>query len=439
MMSATPSVRSIAVNQGVYNIREAYSGKRVEAIAADALGALTRDVPLSLRERATALAIGVLLLVPIVNAVAMLILMDMHSNHLKLDGLDVKARALLRLYQLEVMGRAAVITDNFEPNAAMLQFDLDAALQKYPVDKEPRELCKLFGWAGIDAETLHTSFFDAVGLKKYEDQRDTAQYVKAKDQLSRLNSYFVQKRKQVERGTQAETRLIEQFKKSVDKIIDADRGCIDQVLSQLQEIMLDIAADDFGDGEQGSMLLRAGHELCKYRMDLLKEICIRQNPAQDHMADLQLLIVEKAAEALGIQGSIARVGAQFNNLVGDEEYRDNRVNRAADIFWDRYKPLEYLAEQLKTGDGNMNALRNELNQWAKAHYGIDEEETVLNARLVKNYNPKEFSDFVNGAEWTPAATFLILEAAGLASAKPTTGIRPYSSYFRAYFSYLLRA
>ncbi len=341
---------------------------------------------------------------------------------------DRKTEALIRLRQIEVMGNADEITGKFEAKAQMLQFNLDAVLQRYPAGQDPIALCSFFHWAEAD-EFKWGPFITAIRLEQFEDLRGSDQYVMAKDLLGRLNSYFAQKKAQVIVGSQAEIHLKEQFKESVDKIIDAYRNCIDQMVLQLQELMLNIIADDFttmhrDNRQQERMLFRAGHELCKYRMNLLKEICIRQNPIEQHEADLELAIMKELSDALddvlGMHGSIFKIGSQYINLLDDVHYRAYLV---LCVFWEEYQPLEYLAEQLKTAHGNINILRNELSTWAMTHYGIEDEDaehpakTDMNPRLVENYNPNTFSDFINGGEWTSAATFLLLEAAGLVSEK----------------------
>jgi hypothetical protein len=340
--------------------------------------------------------------------------------------LDRKAEALTRLCQIEALGDK--LTDMFEAKAKMLQFNLDKALQRYPVDQEPYALCSFLDWAEVNL-FKKISFRIVISLEKFKDIRSTDQYVMTKDLLSRLNSYFAQKRAQVIVGSPAELHLKEQFRHSVDKIIDASRDCIDQMLLQSQELMLNFIADDFtaihsGDKQQGRVLFRAGHELCKYRMNLLKEICIRQNCNEQHVADLELAILKELSTALddilGMQGSIFKIGTPYINLLDNVSYRASLVLRE---FLNAYKPLEYLVKQIKTPHGCMNNLRNELNTWAKTYYGIEEEdadhpaETDMNPRLVENYNPDTFSDFVYNGEWTLAATFLLLERAGLISQK----------------------
>ncbi len=337
-----------------------------------------------------------------------------------------KTEALTRLRQIEALGDK--LAGKFEAKAEILQFNLDKALQRYPVDQEPTALCNFLDWAEVDLFKKIT-FRVVILLEKFEAIRGTDQYVMTKDLLSRLNSYFDQKREQVIVGSPAELHLKEQFKASVDKIIDASRDCIDQMVLQLQELMLNFMADDFtaiqsGDQQQGRLLFRAGHELCKYRMNLLKEICIRQNCHEEHVADLELAILKELSSALddivGMQGSIFKIGTPYIRLLDDVHDRAYQVLRE---FLNEYKPLEYLLKQLKTPHGCMNNLRNELHTWALTHYGIEDEdedhpaETDMNPRLVENYNPHKFSDFINAAEWTLAATFLLLEARGLITQK----------------------
>jgi hypothetical protein len=121
-------------------------------------------------------------------------------------------------------------------------------------------------------------------------------------------------------------------------------------------------------------------------------------------------------DILGMQGSIFKIGTPYIRLLENVPDRAYQVLR---VFLEEYQPLEYLLQQLKTPHGCMNNLRNEIHTWALTHYGIEDEdedhpaETDMNPRLVENYNPDTFSDFINAGEWTLAATFLLLEAKGL--------------------------
>ncbi len=70
-------------HQGICNIRDALNGNRIESILTDTANApTTRNLPLSFGARVTALATGILLFVPVINAIALIILRCKNSDFL---------------------------------------------------------------------------------------------------------------------------------------------------------------------------------------------------------------------------------------------------------------------------------------------------------------------------------------------------------------------
>ncbi|MBS0607233.1 MAG: hypothetical protein JSR57_09805, partial [Verrucomicrobia bacterium] len=102
----------------------------------------------------------------------------------------------------------------------------------------------------------------------------------------------------------------------------------------------------------------------------LKEILVRQNPGQAHMADLERVATQRVAEALGMQGNIFAAGARYGHVLGNV---DEAVNRAVQTFLDEYKPMEHLLADLSRYDGNYRSLRAEILIWANAYYNIGSE------------------------------------------------------------------
>ena len=324
-----------------------------------------------------------------------------------------KTAALVRLGQIEAMGDAR--NRQFEPNPVILNFNLDAILERYNGNQAPSRLCELLEWAEVD--NMKRATF-GMAVRGYDHGGGGQQGV-VKNLLSKMHSYFTQRMAQVT-GTPAEDDLKEQFKGIVDRIIDANNNCIDQMLSQLQGMMLDVVADGFASTRGGRQLeriqFRTGHELCKYRSNLLRQILVRQNPQEGHMADLEREVMRRLASSLGMQGRIFNAGARFAHMVHDV---NGKANRAIATFRQEYKPLEYLANQLRVPHGLTRKLRADILQWADQHYGLGDEDadnttpTDMNRRLSANFDEGITGPFADGGEWTPSAAYFMLEAANL--------------------------
>lgn len=326
-----------------------------------------------------------------------------------------KKAAIVRLGEIDNIGDDRI--NRFESNAAIMTFDLDALLQKYDANHAPSRLCELLGWANCDDKGLAFS----IALQRYQGSfSDGSQERVVRILLSKMFSYFEQKRNQI---GHSEEELKEQFRAIVDKMIDANNNCVDQTLSQLQDMMLDLVADDFtategGDKQLQRIQFRAGHALAKHRSQLLKQVIYDQNPNELHMADVERVVMQRLAEVLGLKGSVFEAGARY----GDARFIhdiNGKVERAIDAFQKLYKPLQYLANELKTPFSNVRKLRTDFIQWADSNYAIGDEdedvvkETDMNRLLSADYDAGMTGPFNFGGDWTPAATLFLMEAAGL--------------------------
>ncbi|MBS0654136.1 MAG: hypothetical protein JSR39_11505, partial [Verrucomicrobia bacterium] len=284
-------------NQGYCNIRDGILGSKVDTAAQNVLGTTIPQKDLSLGERVSAIAVGVLLIIPIINAVVFAILKIAATDLVYPNGAQVvlepiapvneaaispeemiarKRAALTRLGEIEAMvrpGQQAVteLNGHFEPSAHILQFNLDRLLQRYQTQHNPSKLYDFLDWAGIPDDAQRNAFRMAVDpFERGGDEQHTT----VKNLLKNLAEYFVQQRARVTVGSPEETALKEQFTRAYESIIDANNNCIDQMLSQLQTLVLDVIAE--GDTAQGGavqlkIINKAGLALCKYRTNLLKE------------------------------------------------------------------------------------------------------------------------------------------------------------------------
>lgn len=345
--------------------------------------------------------------------------------------IERKTAAIASLAQIEAMGDARINRFSLDPD--ILSFDLDSILLCYPATERPSRLCELCTWAGITDRNKLSSFRRAV--ERYDRDVSGSQEEMSRGLLSRMNTYFRQRMAQVAPGSEAERDLKQQFADIVDRCIDASRNCVDQFLSQLQGMMLDVVADGYAASQGGRILqrikLRAGHELCKYRSNLIRTICVRQNPDEAHMADLERLVVAKIASRVGMRGGIFVAGARYGGMISNATMK---ANRAYDAFMHEYAPLQFLANELRTYHGQARKLRNDLFLWANNHFGLDDEVDAgaatstaataattsdvpqnlnMNRRMSENFDDLPVNE---GGNLTRPAVLYLLNAANLVTA-----------------------
>lgn len=453
--------------QGCYNMRDAVLGSRIEQIAEDALHTpTTLAVDLNLEERISAFVLGVILLVPVINTVALIILRSANSafyyqTHAQETNTIIattvattteaatteaatteddsmvpelirrKAAALQRLTQLDAMVTGSTTTTRnesicrrFQPIASILTFNLDGILNRYPDTELPSRLCEMLDWATYTdpirgevsiTTSQRTDFRRAV---QQFDLASSSQAIMAKELLSRLHAYFTQRQSVVTSDSEEEISLKQQFHDCVTRIIDADRNCVDQFNSQMQEIMLEVVVGGFADSQSGNPLerikLRAGQMLCQYRIELLKQILYEQNRDTSHLADLERLAMQRLCARLGMIGRIFTNGAYYTTLISNLDYR---INRAMNEFDRRYKPLQHLAGDLRVYFGTARKLRNALLQWLNQQYELPNEiegttPSNMDRRLSEDFTSLPVSE---GGNMTEAAMMWLLESARLAT------------------------
>lgn len=302
--------------------------------------------------------------------------------------LDRKREALARLAVIERMVTSAPnalrdLTAHFSPNACILNFNLERLLQEYESERRPTELGRFMNWANVTGS--RDTFMSVLRNFESNDGREDVQKRTVRKFLSQIASYFIQEGARITAAVPmneaSEAALKLQFNRVFDSIVDANNNCIDQTLSQIQTLILDVVAEGSSARPEGAiqtkLLSMAGLGLAKYRANLLKTILVHQNPQEHHMADLDRVVTQRVSDLLGMQGGIFTAGARFAGVVSGT---DERVERAVTAFFEeggahQYKPMEYLLNELRTniGEGPLRTLRNEICKWASNFYGLSDE------------------------------------------------------------------
>jgi hypothetical protein len=471
-------------NQGLYNLRDAFLGTKVDAVAQQNLDhrATTRERELSLAERVSSAVVGLILLIPIVNSIVFKILTAAKSDliypstshvivvergteeeiiappqepsppleppivMLDLSSITTeqmiarKRTALARLDAIENMVRPghdpmSELASRFKPHSQILHFNLDQVLQRYQTAHPPSKLFDFLDWADIPDDGQRRPF--RVAVEQFEDLTNLAgQQATIRSLLCHMAEYFEQQQTRITAGSPAEDTLKEQFNRIFSGLIDANRNCTDQMLSQVQTLVIDTIAE--GDaGENGSsvqtkILFRAGHALCKYRTNLFKEILVRLDPHRSHMADFERQMMAHVAGRLGLQGRIFTVGAVYQFT--DHGTLERLANQALATFQQEYKPVQHLLTELRTYHGIYQSLRNEMLPWSNNYFAIGEETDDtgapapanlsdgspaphMDARMSEEFTALPASD---GGNLTMPALTMMMETLGLIHEAPVS-------------------
>lgn len=477
-------------NQGLYNLRDSFLGTKVDTIAQQTLdhSATRRERELSLEERVSSAVVGLILLIPIVNSIVYKILSTAKSDliypsHLRtlsnetveeqevepvntgatevspapppeppIVMLDLspitteqmlarKRTALARLDAIENMVRPghdtmSELASQFKPHSQILHFNLDQVLQRYQTTYAPSKLFDFLDWADIPNDDWERRPF-RFAVEQFENPiNPSGQQTTIRSLLCHMAEYFDQQQTRITAGSPAEDALKEQFNRVFSGLIDANRNCTDQMLSQVQTLVIDtIAEGDAGENgasAQTKILFRAGHALCKYRTNLFKEILVRQNPNRSHMADFERQMMEHVAGRLGLQGSIFTAGAVYRFTDGGE--LDRLANQALATFQQEYKPIQHLLTELRTYHGIYQSLRNEMLPWSNNYFAIGEETDVagnpapanlsdgtpaphMDARMSEEFTALPASD---GGNLTLPALTMMMETLGLIYEEPAS-------------------
>jgi len=439
--------------QGYYNLRDAVVGTKAQSVAQAIINPNAPQRDLSLVERVSSAAVGILLIIPIVNAIVMAILKGIKSDllyptkaseiaaraivpvndppiaPLNMDPISAeemvarKRGALARFAALETMaspGQDPIpqLNTQFRLHSQALRFNLDEVLQRYQTTHTPAKLFDFMDWADIPDDDQRDRFRWAVN--QFENLHGgRGQYETVGGLLSNMAEYFSQQQARVGTGTDEETALKEQFVRVYDSLIDANNNCIDQTQAQVQSLLLDVIAEgdaaSNGGSAQTKIIYRTGLALCKYRQNLLREILIRQNPDNRHMADLERAVTQRLAGILGLQGTIFEAGAAYNF----ESNLEGRVDRALQAFREEYKPFEHLVKELRTYHGAYQSLRNSILIWASEYYGFGDEPgaNLPDGTAAPDMEPRLSEDpdniLSNGGNFNCQGVVLLLETLGL--------------------------
>jgi len=317
----------------------------------------------------------------------------------------------------------------FELNPTVLQFDLDVILDTYNTNHSPLKFLELFDYADPGK---NYSFRDKRNqfqeiLQEYEPIVEQSKIIR--ESLSRFYQILNEKIERIGKNIEQIKAIKQQIRSTIVQIMDAHNDCHDQVLSQFETITLDLIASELKPGSatpQEKMQFQAAFVLFKYKSNLIKATCQKQNPNEPHMADLERAIKQQIAPFLDIDLNINKVGALFARII---ENREQKITQTGNAVLRRYfndptyvegqrdlwndldeRPLSYLQRELKAAElyNPSNTLRNNLIAWSSSYFDLDNAPEIV---IAASIDP-EF-DFTMGGDLNPAGVQWLLESSGI--------------------------
>ncbi|MBX7067034.1 MAG: hypothetical protein K1X28_07375 [Parachlamydiales bacterium] len=319
----------------------------------------------------------------------------------------------------------------------IMEFNLDHILARFNAEINPSRLSEFFDYAEVEI----TKRWELEGyFRNYGDRQPRERIIR--QYFSKLFDFFNEK-KAMFQGHQRENLFKAEIRYVFDKIIDAHRNCIDQVLSQVEGLMLDVIASfetahiRGGLTREQALAHQAAYYLFKHKLDLIKTICVKEYPNEAHMADLERMTKQKLADILGLNGEIFEAGAQYN-IVNDmdmkasnvahiflegrplHEYRGRAVNlaRAGRRYAeDQFKPEEFFAEGLRTYHGEPRNLRNNILLWVRSYFHLDADNDQTR-EFIRAISEDEALTADEGGNLTTPALLHLLETIGVFERRP---------------------
>lgn len=292
---------------------------------------------------------------------------------------------------------APLAVENLRCTDEVNRFDLDAILARFRTDHPHRALEQFFEYANVPSSTRY-SVHGSFGL--YGGEGLSVQKRNAVHNFSRLYDFLSQK-KALFQNHPKEDLFKAEIRCIFDKIRNAHNNCIDQVGAQLETIIVETIASyeamRTSSSQSRTALLRcmAARALFSHKLRLISEICVKEYPNEPHFVVIEREAKRLLAEALGLNGQIFEVGAQYRRMINDmerkalnvaeiflhgrplERYqgRPTRFRRAnRNYAADQYRPEKFFADGLTPSHGHLRSLRNSIMLWATDYFRLGEED-----------------------------------------------------------------
>ena len=278
-------------------------------------------------------------------------------------------------------------TQKWHVKQAVTDFNVDEILDVLAEDdvidnNQFREIYSLGDYPVIDHDVAQLL---EQNLNRYRGGGLGEQEQEVKRYAQKIFGYLIQKKNawQVEQDPRRRSEVLESvsnlIRHTVTSFNDAHRDCVDQVLSQVENLAI-MVVDDYGCSEFQKLVAL---KIISYRSALIKEVVAQTG--EEHAADLERALSANIHAELSLPlPKCISVGAAFNNIFDRGNFQTAKRN-----FLARYHPLEYLIDQISYH--TERKLFTVMSQWYNNTILFELDETVKD-RVVKQLG----TDFLMG-------------------------------------------
>jgi len=316
--------------------------------------------------------------------------------------------AYLRLAQMDALAHLFQIDDQ------VFQFDIDVALNSYSKTHPSSALQQWYDYASFQGGDRQLKQDYQQALRTYATPGFKSQEKTVAVLLSNIHDLLLTQSANVTQGSTEEAELKGMVKTFITQLVDANKGCVDQMNSQLEILTLDFLA--YGQSDKTpleKLKFRAGLALCQYRSKLIAAFTRELYPDEVHAADLEREVKKNLAEILGLNGAAFREGAAFavvHNIAGKAE----KIGEAVMTI---HNPTRFLLEETQAANNSVPAtfyLRQHLTMMMQQYFDMDNLSTddpfVQELSKIKGDGTDQADQ---GGPLTFEATLFYLEAAGI--------------------------
>ncbi len=257
--------------------------------------------------------------------------------------------------------QALDLAPNFQLNAQLQHFDLDALIKEY-VKRRPESFYneELYSWAEIPDN--HVQEFQTI-LDIYTKDPSSPHHEKVLFILRSLAAYFNDQRSCVKQGSDKEVLLKKKLATAINHMRLKRNKDIDYMLGKLETLTLYILAEEYtpvNASLQETIFYLCSRMLYQYRSAIMKEIVQKQNPGYGFIPALTRKVAQFAAQEIGQKGQFLELGSFFTS--------PDLVKRAAialEAFRKEYNPELFLLSHLTTFIAENEALLSAILDFAE--------------------------------------------------------------------------
>ena len=293
----------------------------------------------------------------------------------------------LQTIETELCAIKRTSTEQWQVEEAVTSFNVDEILNCFAegdvIDNDQFKLIYRLGkYIVIDTYTQqlleqNLNFYRGGVLSRQEQE--------VKRYTQKIFGYLIQKINawQAEQDLNRKNEVLESVRDLIQRTVtsfnDAHQNCVDQRLSQLENLAI-MVVNDYGCSEFQNLTALA---IISYRNALIKEVAAQTK--EFHAADLERALSKTIHEELGLPlTKLISVGPAFDSLFNSGNFQTAKTK-----FLERYRPLEYLIYQINFHTERQ--LFTNMSDWYYNKIVCDLDEAVKD-RVVKQLG----TDFLMG-------------------------------------------